>query len=448
MSNGGKQGDGFGVEEIVAAVVVFALILWFAVGGKLSVVMAYIRFFETWVIGLFSPSSMQVAQSIKAGGFQPMSYDAFTAMMRESGRYARFFCIPLLAVPAAYVLLKSPVDRFRRKHSLKSLLTQEAAIWKEVAPVLAISDELVRDLSKFPPSLTEWEFARRHNLLTSEEGQTPVIDKDRARAVFRRQLGPRWRGFGRLPKHVRVVVAILLIRLDPARSDDAVDIARRVADEFAKNGGIDGVDDTFVKDEFSKFKNIADFTKRSSIKQIPSAKEVLNATLRQHAYVYTVVANLFYGAGMSGVFPSALFVWLKQVDRRFWYVLNNCGRYSFHVEALGPYAHWLAERALKLPGGCAFPMIESGVDELEKSLALYNEENLLDKYLDDYAINSAKYVDWNFIETFGDAATKAAAIPSEATAEAERSQGDRTQPGVAKAEEGANAVDRMQYFIS
>jgi len=50
-----------------------------------------------------------------------------------------------------------------------------------------------------------------------------------------------------------------------------------------------------------------------------------------------------------GVFPPALFVWLKECDRSLWYVLNGTGSNVPMVEAAGVFAHYKAEIQFGFP---------------------------------------------------------------------------------------------------
>lgn len=44
-----------------------------------------------------------------------------------------------------------------------------------------------------------------------------------------------------------------------------------------------------------------------------------------------------------------MFVWLRGYDRQLWYPLNNLGRNSYHLEALGAICHYKAEKIAQRP---------------------------------------------------------------------------------------------------
>lgn len=85
------------------------------------------------------------------------------------------------------------------------------------------------------------------------------------------------------------------------------------------------------------------------IRRRPAASEWLDEFRRgigrfaKHAHRSTRLIAALAGARRHAVVPCSEFLWLKAVDRTAWYALNNLGRTSFHVEGLGPIAHWLAE---------------------------------------------------------------------------------------------------------
>jgi len=100
-------------------------------------------------------------------------------------------------------------------------------------------------------------------------------------------------------------------------------------------------------------------------------KKHLNTPLVQnvvqnHAYNYTVLAEMLAKARDDGVQASADFLWLKPIDRKLWYTLNMVGRQTPFSEVAGIFAHWIAEkeagRRLKVP------MVEEATKALEIAL--------------------------------------------------------------------------------
>jgi len=59
------------------------------------------------------------------------------------------------------------------------------------------------------------------------------------------------------------------------------------------------------------------------------------------------LALLFKRVKTMKLVASAEFVWLKELDRQLWYVLNGVGRSAFHPESLGAMAHMQEQEAVE-----------------------------------------------------------------------------------------------------
>ncbi|HBR69471.1 MAG TPA: type IV secretion system protein, partial [Rhodospirillaceae bacterium] len=74
------------------------------------------------------------------------------------------------------------------------------------------------------------------------------------------------------------------------------------------------------------------------------------AKANQHAFETTALLRALATAREEGgVLAPAQFVWLRAHDRQLWYPLNNMGRQSFHMEALGAMSHYKAEKLTQRP---------------------------------------------------------------------------------------------------
>jgi len=82
-------------------------------------------------------------------------------------------------------------------------------------------------------------------------------------------------------------------------------------------------------------------------------KDLAGATLSQanrHAFETTaMIRALQFAREEGGVLAPAQFVWLRAHDRTLWYPMNNLGRQSFHMEALGAMSHFKAEKLTQRP---------------------------------------------------------------------------------------------------
>ena len=79
-----------------------------------------------------------------------------------------------------------------------------------------------------------------------------------------------------------------------------------------------------------------------------------------------MMASMLEGAREDGVQASADFLWVKPLDRRFWYMMNTVGRQTPYVEVAGPFAHWIAEK--EAGRKLLVPMVEEATNALELAL--------------------------------------------------------------------------------
>src|SRR5690606_29300093 len=83
----------------------------------------------------------------------------------------------------------------------------------------------------------------------------------------------------------------------------------------------------------------------------------------QHAFQTTALLRALLNArDEGGVLAPAQFVWLRAHDRILWYPLNNLGRQSFHMEAIGAMSHFKAERMTQRP--IPKPKVQNAVESI------------------------------------------------------------------------------------
>jgi len=197
--------------------------------------------------------------------------------------------------------------------------------------------------------------------INEEHNSNGKLNIKKAIEVFRQQLGPRWQGVDKLPSYMKGILACMMVRaiadrkngFDPYRESEK--ISERMAIDYAndvpdKNGKHHGMDFSWADEIIAQYKD----------------HEIFKRVLSQHAYVYTVFATMLQitrNGKNPGVFTSAQFKWVKSIDRRLWYVLNNVGRYAFHVECAGIMAHWLTEKSVG--SAIEFPCVERAVTQTQ-----------------------------------------------------------------------------------
>lgn len=346
------------VVIICLATLILAVILWFSLGRQFSSFMSVLRRYELLVFASSFSGAADLMQRLIALKGAPLEFGDTVAMLTKTGNYVRWLYVPPIVAMAVYLYVKSPRGRFRKRHSMTSLALQEQKVWPEISPVAGKQVELVTgDTRKgtWAVAMTEWEFAEKHKL--AQRGGK--LDRDSAREVFMRQLGPLWAGDQALPAHTRALLAALILRVAVGK-DASLDAFRRMSATFA-TGGLKGMDVGWVDAVFDTHFNH------------PNVQRAIS----RHAYVLTLMATMLQISRGDGVVASPLFLWVKTVDRRLWYTLNNVGRHAFHVECAGIMAHWLFEKTVVQ--SCPSPMVEKAVDGLAMALDEYREDDALER---------------------------------------------------------------------
>jgi len=157
------------------------------------------------------------------------------------------------------------------------------------------------------------------------------------------QLGPLFAGTQRLPPYMKALFAAFAARLNGDTKGG--EMLKQLNLSSTTQLNFEGVDALLKKHEGTKL-----------VQQILSG----------HSYMLTVMASMLEGARQDGVQAASDFLWLKPIDRRLWYVLNNVGRQTPWCEAAGVFAHWIAEK--EIGRGLRIPMVEEATNALELAL--------------------------------------------------------------------------------
>lgn len=357
----GGQGQGGGDSSLAPfwiMLTIFGLgyLAWYKGHTYIVLVVFQIKILEIALIEMFFtiPVLHLWDAFMKTVPAMDVSWSQLVAACSTVGYFIRYPFAAILVAMAAWVYMKNVGMRFRRTHSMQTLRQQEQVNWPQIMPV--ISKDLAAQDIKLGPwamALTPMEFARHYNLLKKDEFAqrapsnmeiplTATIKKGEARRIFTLQLGAYWNGFDALPIHTKAMAAIFCARINRDR-DGAARLLKTLSQSFSKGK----LDTTLVLPLLNKHRN----------------SELVQEVIQKHAYIFTVMAALLEAARDDGVLASADFLWLKPVDRRLWYILNNVGRQTAFVEVAGIFAHWQVEKALKQRS--LVPMVDEAVKALE-----------------------------------------------------------------------------------
>ncbi|MDF2868299.1 MAG: icmP [Gammaproteobacteria bacterium] len=343
---------------IALGLFVALLIIWQIGHVYIAMLVIKIKLFETQLISLFTNNLQTQLHWLKTVNPANLKPNDLAELANLTGEYLRYPVIIFLIILSILLFFGNSVSNYRRIYSMQTLLEEEKHNWPQIAPVVNLN-LLSQDIEKGPwaMSMTATIFAKHHQLLV-EEPEIPnsetishkrklryALLKDEATRVFSLQMGKYWTSADDLSIHAKALFAIFAAKANHDRT-----ASTDLLNQIAASALVGKLDFTGVQELLDKYKN----------------SKAVQKIVSKHAYILTALASLLELARRDGVLATAEFLWLKPVDRRLWYMLNNVGRQTAFVETAGPFSHWLAERAIghKL----LMPMIEPAVNGLDNAL--------------------------------------------------------------------------------
>lgn len=348
---------------IIALIILACLAIWFFARAPLIRGVFYVKTFEAAGVSFFTSSLQPVVDFMRQAIITPeivtpqQLWDASTIV----GEYIRWpVCVILIIL--AIILFKSDVkSRFKKKHSMVTLLKAEHVNWPQVAPVVNLN--LVAtplDEGGWAMALAPLPFAKKFNILRFEKlADDPnskrfslasdnirlAINRGEAKRIFTMQLGDYWQGVEVLNIHTQALFAMFAAKMNRDR-DGYINLMKQI--------------------NRSTIKGKLDFSGAKELLQKHLNTKLVQRITGNHAYVLTVMASMIMIAREDGVLATSDFLWLKPLDRRMWYMLNCVGRQTPFCEVAGPFGHWLAERKLRRKS--LVPMVNEAVIALERAV--------------------------------------------------------------------------------
>lgn len=284
---------------------------------------------------------------IKGGMLAP---EVLWTISNHAGEYTRYPLILVLIGMGLFYGYFSKKTKFRTAYDLEGLIRVQAKEWPVSSPLVDFDpadiarnpgDPVPDKLPLFAEALSPEEWVAFHRIPMS--GKVP--DREAMRRAFQNQLGPRWTGVDCLTSPQRCLVAAFALKGAQKRKDSDA-LMGRIA--LCWNHKTDFVAKPEVMDEVNKI--LAD-------------DKIGGPALRvatQHAYRATAMLGMLkWARERGGVCAPASFIWLRAHDRNLWYPLNNLGRRTYHAEAAGVMAHYMAEKAAGKP--LPVPRLETAV---------------------------------------------------------------------------------------
>ena len=345
---------GWAMILVIIAVVMYILYrIW---TPEILGVIRWIRYAEIWLIALVTPDSYMVTMpsgdkvnlddwlnSIAAIPKERIDFELMAAMSAVAMIPLKWIFIVLISLIGFWTYTRGPGTQYVEVFNLDRFINFQAKSFPIIAPFVkfnpsnqpprAPGSPVPAELPLFAEALGPEEWLA-YNQIPVPDG---VIDEQAVEKAFAKQLGPRWQGAKKLAPHKQILLAAFCLKASRKRYE-ADDMLGRLTRCWSHDKGLDlSLDKSLLK----------------QARKILRTKELASITLKncnQHAWQTTaMIRGLLTAREEGGVLSPSQFVWLRGHDRALWYSLNNLGRQSYHMEAIGAMAHYRVEKRAQRP---------------------------------------------------------------------------------------------------
>ena len=356
--------------------VIFAIlfsIAWYFFQYDVRSLVRWIRYAEMWVVSWFVGDEYSVPW-----GDSRLLFDQWLDVTPQlekgdmtgtvAGQIATVALHPLKYIIAGILILmgfwsmfKGPRSHYRRTHNLDSLISYQKTPFPYIAPFAKF------DPSSIPPrppgSPVPAELPIFAEALGPEEWLAycgiPVpdgkVDAAAANRAFQKQLGRPWRGYAHLPDYKQILLAAFCLKAARKRAESD-ELLGLIAECWSEKDGL-------------KIKRSLLKRARSVLKNRDLSGKTLSMC-NQHAYETTaLMRGLLTAREEGGVLSPSQFVWLRAHDRQLWYPMNNLGRQTYHMEAMGATSHFRHEKLTNRP------ILRPRTEDAVKSIVAYMESS-------------------------------------------------------------------------
>lgn len=347
---------------------VLVWLFWYYFDVQVRDMVRWIRYGEMWVSSWFIGDDYTVFFNGEQANWQQGFEDAPKWEAREltynhlayfnalAMQPLRLVFVLILGLMALWAIFRGPYTQYRQRLGLEGLIKRQAGNFPVIAPFVHFNPQsqpprppgspVPAELPLFAEALGPEEWLA-YNRIPIPDGK---VDREAAERAFMRQLGGRWKGPEALAPYKQILLAAFCLKAARKRNDSD-DMLGRLAQCWSVKGGMKlSRDKTLLKEA------------RAVLRDSNIGGKVL-AKCNRHAFETTALLRALATAREEGgVLAPAQFIWLRAHDRRLWYPLNNLGRQSFHMEALGAMAHFKAERLTQRP--IPMPKVKDAVDTI------------------------------------------------------------------------------------
>jgi intracellular multiplication protein IcmP len=369
----------YAIVWLLVLVVIVCLIVWYLFSTALKLGFIYLRIAELSVVnfffGLFSAgfpfigeqfSQIFAKTSVNLAAARlitpaTLNLEIAGALSDVAGEYLRYPLMLVLMALSFFIFKVNVHLRLRKKFNMRSLSAQEQKNWPQIK-IATTLDLVSADIDSGPWAMTmsPIQFAKRNKLMAITVNDAAIasfsktklpefnltLDKMRTERAIVVQLGRSWHSVEMMPLYRQAILAVFAAR--GCRNTKA---ANALMAQLADSGATGTPDCAGVAELWKKH----------------ATEKRVQEIFKQHAYEFTVFISMLLFAREDGVVASADYLWVKPLDRRLWYVINNVGRQTPSVEVAGIFSHWNYEMALKRP--LSAPRVEEAVSALELAIS-------------------------------------------------------------------------------
>ncbi len=328
-------------------------LIWFHFKVEIRSLIRWIRYGEMWVMSWFvgddytvewRGSELNFQETMDIAGKMPseeLTNEFLSALSTVAMAPFLWIIIAVTACFAFWALFRGPGSEHRSKFDIDSLIKKQSRIFPIISPFIHFNP--TKQPPRAPGAPVPAELPMFAEALGPEEwivyNEVSVVDKkldeESATKAFAKQLGPRWRGAKNLAPYKQVLLASMCLKASRKRADSDTMLGR-LAQCWSEKGGLK-IDSKLLREARAVLRN-------------QSLSGSVLKKCNEHAWETTaLIRGLATAREEGGVLAPAQFVWLRAHDRALWYPLNNLGRQSFHMEAMGAMSHYKAEKLAQRP---------------------------------------------------------------------------------------------------
>lgn len=332
---------GFVVAAIFGLIIGLVMLIFWLFKSEILSVMFWLKSFEARYL-LWGSKSVQQAlfETSQQMRYAP-SLEVMQALLYKVGMQLNYVIIPAGITCIGVLAFAHPRRKYRLRHSQKTL----AETAKPVHPLsaLALRSDTIKEKA-WDSACSPYELAVKEKLTVKREGGGDTLHRHKASHYLTQQLGRR--ATLKVPADPLICVVQSILTCYVIGN-------RRLADHLAVS----------ASQIFSVHKNLNKeiIGHASKIWKKHAKDERVRQLFDRHAYQYTFLCGLFDVAKAGGIVHPARFQWVKLIDRRLWYILNNLGRKSVFIEGVSVISHYEHERLCNRP--LVKPVIEAVLDE-------------------------------------------------------------------------------------